>query len=244
MADLSSSITPAARLLTILDEGRITQEEYDSISPTMNVNTRPATLGSSVIIGLPPMSELEAVSRVLNTAELLESILSHLPALLLISVAPRVCKGFHRAIEASPTLQRKTFRKLDHGMRKPTLLFEAGSTEARSWLTEAQLFSTTFIGETTDFMILDFTPQALLDAVRHCPTLGRTLLMQPPVQYGSLRLGTEDGNWAASELMERRAGVTIGDLITTIIDVKAKMDGVPGNKGEVMVILEGPSRGL
>ena len=56
----------------------------------------------------------DAVGRDFGTAELLEHGLSFLPPRFITASASRVCRDLINAIEASPTLQRRTFRAPDH----------------------------------------------------------------------------------------------------------------------------------
>lgn len=56
---------------------------------------------------------LEAVSRVFNTTELLENVLSQLPPSDLIAHVPLVCRGFNSLIKTSILLRRLLFRAPD-----------------------------------------------------------------------------------------------------------------------------------
>lgn len=78
---------------------------------SINNISRPATLHSLRMISSPP--QLHAMSATVNTAELLEQILSYLPALQLLP-AKATCRNFRNAIEASPVLRREmsTFMRL------------------------------------------------------------------------------------------------------------------------------------
>ena len=56
---------------------------------------------------IPSLSNIDAIAATFNTTELLEQILSYLPASQLL-ISKATCRSFRNAIEASPMLRRKT----------------------------------------------------------------------------------------------------------------------------------------
>ncbi|KAK4540779.1 hypothetical protein LTR36_008856 [Oleoguttula mirabilis] len=222
MADLSIAPTLAARLLAIKNEGRITREEYDLLAANLDANASTVTLPDNITIATiahPSYSALEAISRVLNTAELLEQIILQLPPLVIINTAMRVCKGFNHAIEASPAIQRKIYRSPDRKMGEHTLLFEAGHGGAGLTATRSHILWVDGIAR--EALYVDVKPRVLLDALARYPTLRKTLLAQPPVQ--AVRFAVRDVSWdsEAPKVIWRKEGVTFGDLYAAMDNAKA-----------------------
>ena len=71
----------------------------------MKLSKAPASIDNAKTLALPPA--LRAMAATFNTAELLEQILSYLPAPQLLR-SKATCRNFHNAILSSPTLRRKT----------------------------------------------------------------------------------------------------------------------------------------
>lgn len=69
--------------------------------------------GNIAVASSGPQTQLEAVSRVLNTAELLETILLQVPFISLLRLES-TCQGFRSAIEGSIKIQRLMHRAPDH----------------------------------------------------------------------------------------------------------------------------------
>ena len=75
-----------------------------------DLQMRDTTLhGSSLLTQEISEERHEAMSKVLNTIELLENILYYLPAESLALRARLVCKAFKHTVENSPSIQRRMF---------------------------------------------------------------------------------------------------------------------------------------
>lgn len=173
----------------------------------------PSTTLTTNTLALPPA--LRAMTATFNTAELLENILSYLPAPQLLRSKP-TCRNFHNAIVASPTLRRKTSTYL--------LLNDVDETD---------LFKTDAGGDVV-YPIRDLSPLAFFYPsdgerrifVRFCTSAGRfeglrkargfreVVVVDQVVEGGVIgwHCGCFEGGRAEAELGSWSGRVTFGDL--------------------------------
>jgi hypothetical protein len=80
---------------------------FQATDQNANTNMSASTTNNDITktLALPPA--LRAMTATFNTAELLEQVLSYLPATQLLR-SKATCRNFHNAITSSPTLRRKT----------------------------------------------------------------------------------------------------------------------------------------
>ena len=83
-----------------------------TLTPQYDTATYASSYGREVKIEvkLPPRSKLDAISKAFNTGELLETIITCLPAAEILLRNQLICKGFRNAIHQVPSIQRKLFR--------------------------------------------------------------------------------------------------------------------------------------
>lgn len=109
----------AAHTLQLLDgmlaAGKVTQEAYGLLQGSLQSTTQEAghSIPGNVTLRSPSVGELEALSKVLNTPELLEHILRSLTPQDLLLRAQVASKAFKHAIDTSPSIRRKMFRDAD-----------------------------------------------------------------------------------------------------------------------------------
>lgn len=204
----------STRLAALLKAGSITQEDYDTVQAEIEsicrvrsdqITVRRIDRNITLSSQMPTVSELEAISKVLNTPELLEMILIQLPPHFIIARGSRICKGVQAAVNASPALQRHIFRAPDHGARAKTALFDADMKlctslercRRSSWGGVLYLYR----------VRRDFVPMVMESA-----TFAKTLLRQPPVR--AVWLDSDD----IEERVEVESGVTFGDVASAITD--------------------------
>ena len=112
----TTSIAPADTLedfvAQLLEYDRLTVEESMRLLK-LSQCSQALTIPGNITISrtVTTLSELDVISRVFNTTELLQMILEKLPINDLLLRASRVCKGFSLAIDGSPEIQRILFRQ-------------------------------------------------------------------------------------------------------------------------------------
>lgn len=113
--------TVSAYLTKLLENGSITEDDYNTIEGMHERELQSAkvtaglTIPGNITISSTPTASyatLAAISRVFNTAELLEKILVNLDYELLTSV-PLVCRVFNAMTNTSLPLQRRVFKAPD-----------------------------------------------------------------------------------------------------------------------------------
>ena len=115
----------------MLSNKRIRREDFDAftyrlrqerfLAPRTTHSCYQLTMQGNVTIcyRMAP-SQIEAIYNVFNTAEILEQILVFLHPLDQLR-AREICKGFQRAIDASPQIRRNMYRKSDP-LRQPAFI--------------------------------------------------------------------------------------------------------------------------
>ncbi|TKA31829.1 hypothetical protein B0A50_01908 [Salinomyces thailandicus] len=217
---------PSQHLLELLEAEIITQEDYNTITKEVKTNHHISSTPSSAIAAsgvtaivdnitichtTPRYSELHAVSKVFNTAELLECILTYLGSYPLILAAPRVCKGFRRVIESSLALQRLTFRAPRLGGELECLLDEhmrplRPFKPLRTVRNEHRGFG---VGP---YIVFQVPVHFVLSFVQNSPTLQKALLVQPPAREVWVTASASDVWGRVEFILGAQNGVTWGEL--------------------------------
>ena len=190
-------------------------------------------------LALPPA--LRAMTATFNTAELLEQILTYLPATQLLR-AKATCRNFHNAIGASPTLRRKmsTYLRLNH-------------------VDEEDLFKTNAGGDVV-YPIEDLEPLAFFypsDAetrlfVRFSTNSRRVDVLRKSGGFGDVRVVDQTvanavvgwhctcftGGRAEAEIFLDSGRVTFGDLLGAM-DGRHNSDGYEGCQSVTKFWLDG-----
>ena len=110
-------------LRTVLAEGRISNDEFNILTTqpidAIEVFTpHDHIVGQVNACGICARKQVEAISKVLNTPELLEMILLYLPPSDLLLRLEKVCTAFRSAINSSKPLLRKIFVEPDYRSSK------------------------------------------------------------------------------------------------------------------------------
>ncbi|KAK3722179.1 hypothetical protein LTR37_002612 [Vermiconidia calcicola] len=111
-------------LLEMLLAGRISSYDYDELRSSLAAERHQHAHhlpGNVSLYGFAQYEQLEAISKVLNTSELLEQILVNLPLQTLLVGAQTACKGFKRAMDKSSAIRRQMFL-LDDMKQTPGVL--------------------------------------------------------------------------------------------------------------------------
>lgn len=151
--------------------------------------------------------ELEATSRVLNTAELLEAILLFVaPSDLLLRVQ-LTCKGFQHATTTSLALRRKMFR--EPNCKRTQIAWFPFSV--RGHKRAVRLPSPTRPGSIV--LHIKNRNQALAN-LKHHTTLRSLLIVQPPLHHASITI--RSGFHRKSYHSSASTGIRFGDVLEKV----------------------------
>ena len=207
------SVSPGERLARdLFTTGRISATEFGVLRAG-----HVRELHTSILLGrviLQPSDTapgLEAASRVLNTAELLEHVLSFLPPVSQLR-ARRVCKEFSHAITTSPTLQRVAFSR-------PQPQLEPGSVPPFG-IRGVHVSPTQTRGAPGVLLVIDLNgiSRRRFKDLRRSPTLRRVLIAQPPPVSATV---SADCNCRPGKrrAASRPGGIRFGDVWDTLRDL-------------------------
>ncbi|KAK3704410.1 hypothetical protein LTR37_013833 [Vermiconidia calcicola] len=197
-------------LYEMLNAGGISVYDYDRLRSSLAAERHQHAHhlpGNVSLYGFAKYGELEAISKVLNTSELLEQILVNLPLQTLLVGAQTTCKGFKRAIDKSPAIRREMFL-LDDPKQTPGVLplffthnIEAGLKVPINW------------SGPTDFLLIQ-------PAIRRGRISGKCNRIFP------------SGGWVRYPLSKEFTcaegqGLTLAHFLDTIKDPNARGAGVP-----------------
>lgn len=115
-AEMAATVGATALLHKMRSEGRMSEDEFQVLNQGLqsHCNEDRIRIPGNVIIQSNLRSRFEAISRVFNTAELLEHTLNYLSPEMLLRFVPLVCKGFRQITKTSLILRRKTFLEPDY----------------------------------------------------------------------------------------------------------------------------------
>ena len=156
-----------------------------------------------------PHNECEAVSRVLNTIELLEEILANLPPDQLFRIE-RTCKAFQAAINGCPGIRRHLFREADH--KCAFTFIPVKFCGMRIHQTSSDLYGY------SSWLWLDETSY---DRLRSYAGLRNLLLAQPPPLHAKIHAESVDSVrryqlMGYSTTCSNHTGITTGDVLETV----------------------------
>ncbi|KAK5127114.1 hypothetical protein LTR85_008474 [Meristemomyces frigidus] len=185
--------------------------EADSITVSQTINPR----------------ELRAISRVLNTAELLEMILVHLPATDLLHSVPLACKGFQAATLSSLTIKRHLFRAPDLTATPQMLPLDlCGFRLHNRELNE----NTMLVGEkkkVLDICTRSYIQSHALAAMRHWQP-GTLQLRQPPITAVTINLGSGGTTFGREFELHLASGITLMHVAILCETVRLGHDPMKG----------------
>jgi hypothetical protein len=165
-------------------------------------------------LALPPA--LRAMIATFNTAELLEQILSYLPATQLLR-SKTTCRNFHNAIVSSPTLKRKTstYLLLNDVDEKDLFKTDAGGDVVYP-IKDLQTLAFFYPSDAEKRLFVRFSTNADRVGVLKVPSgFGDLMVVDQSVESAVVgwHCGCFAGGRAEAELSPENGRVTFGDLL-------------------------------
>ncbi|KAK3704414.1 hypothetical protein LTR37_013837 [Vermiconidia calcicola] len=136
-------------------------------------------------------SELQAISRVLNTAELFEAILIMLPVLDLRLRVPLTCKAFRNAFYASPTIRQYVWQSPVYLSSLHAFPFAIhGNRIHAGYKPDYELRSNL---QGLEYIVLNIPLARIRQAMKASTSLQKSFLVQPPVNHFiAIKYGSSD----------------------------------------------------
>ena len=238
--------THASYLAQILQDGKVSDEDYGSLTrlyaqeveannKSRNKDFLLITIpGNITLTRSTNRSNLEAMSAVLNTVELLEYILGLLPFKQLVEVVPYVCRGFYQITKSSLLLRRRLFRASDDNCEISSPLETFKLTGLYFYRHDGYYDSLEYpdVNDIYEYPRLDQLDPKQLNGTtlfmtspfhKHCSTTIREMLITLPttrrlVAYDAAPEPSEHELELPASVLYKAEGITNGDFIDWVFD--------------------------